>query len=52
MSIYSLDRSFQQLFPLSQLFSKTKAKKFQKISFCIESKVEYSWELKCKTRKD
>ena len=30
MSIYFLDSSFWQLFPLSQLFSSTKAKKLKK----------------------
>ena len=58
MSIYSVDSSFTQLFPLSQLFPQTKAKKLtkkkkkKKKSFCIKSKVEFSAELKFKTRKE
>ena len=36
----------QQLFPLSQLFYWTKAKKFQINSLCNESKIEFSEELK------
>ena len=43
MSIYSLDSSFRQLFPLFQVFSyKTKAKKLKKNSFSIASKIEFS----------
>ena len=45
MSIYSLDNSFRQLFPLPQLLSRTKAKKLLKLFFCIESKVNFSGEL-------
>ena len=52
MSIYSLDSSFRQLFPLSHLFSETKAKKLPKNYFYIESKVELSGEFRFKTSKD
>ena len=47
---------FRQLIPTDfhyvNCFLKQKLNNFKKISFRIESKVEYSWELKYKTRKD
>ena len=52
MPIYSLDSIFRQFPLLSQLISLTEAKKFHKTSLCIESKVEFSGELKFKTSKN
>ena len=44
MSIFSLDKTFRQLFPLSQLLSWTKAKKLLNF-FLYASKVKFSREL-------
>ena len=41
MSIYSLDSSFRQLFPLFQLFSETKAKKLQKNISVLRLKLNF-----------
>ena len=46
MSIYSLDNSFRQVFPLSQLLSWGKAKKkTPETFFFFKSKVKFSGEL-------
>ena len=56
MSFYLLDNSFRSLYPLSHLFPGTKdenlKKKKEKNTLCVESKVEFSGEMKFKTNKD
>ena len=54
-SFYPLDNSFRSLYPLSHLFPGTKdknLKKKEKKTLCVESKVEFSGEMKFKTNKN
>ena len=55
MSFYPLDNSFRSLYPLSHLFPGAKdknLKKKEKKTLCVESKVEFSGEMKFKTNKN